>query len=132
MPPAPAAGILPAMAFAIVTEHTFAAAHQIVLYDGSLEPIHGHNWLVRVTVERDGLDAIGVVMDFHALHAQVEAILAPFRNRHFNEVPPFDRLSPTAEHIARHVAASLALPTDVRLRRVELLESPGCWAIYEP
>ena len=39
-----------AMPFEITTTRTFAAAHQLRLYDGSLEPLHGHNWRVQVTV----------------------------------------------------------------------------------
>lgn len=118
--------------FSIVTEHEFSAAHAIRLYDGSLEPLHGHNWRVRVTVGRSALDEIGVVMDFHALHDQVEEILSPFRNRCFNDVSPFDRVNPTAECIAEHIGTSLRLPTGVRLESVEILEAAGCWAIYRP
>ena len=118
--------------FSIVTEHEFSAAHAIRLYDGSIEPLHGHNWRVRVTVGRATLDEIGVVMDFHALHDQVEQILSPFRNRCFNDIPPFDRVNPTAECIAEHIGTSLQLPMSVRLESVEILEAPGCWAIYRP
>ena len=37
------------MAFEITTTRHFSASHQLVLYDGTLEPLHGHNWQVRVT-----------------------------------------------------------------------------------
>ena len=49
------------------TTRSFSAAHQLRLYDGSLEPLHGHNWQVKVTVVAAKLDSIGVVMDFHEL-----------------------------------------------------------------
>ena len=43
---------MPAMpSFDIRTVRTFAAAHQLRLAGGSLEPLHGHNWRVAVTVE---------------------------------------------------------------------------------
>jgi hypothetical protein len=35
--------------FQISTTREFAAAHALRVYDGSLEPVHGHNWRVRVT-----------------------------------------------------------------------------------
>ena len=43
----------------------FAAAHQLRLYDGKYENLHGHNWTAQVTVEADELDAIGAVSYTH-------------------------------------------------------------------
>ena len=63
------------MPFQITVTRRFSAAHQLRLYDGSLEPLHGHNWVVRVAVESRKLDAIGVVMDFHELERLLDAIL---------------------------------------------------------
>lgn len=120
------------MRHSIVTEHAFAAAHRVALPDGTLEPLHGHNWTLRVTAQCERLDEFGMVMDFHALQAEVERVIAPFRNRNLNEVPPFDRQHPTAERVAGFVARSLSLPTGVTLARVELMEAPGCWAVCEP
>jgi 6-pyruvoyltetrahydropterin/6-carboxytetrahydropterin synthase len=124
------------MGFQISTTHQFAAAHQLRLYDGSLEPLHGHNWVVRVTVERNGLDSIGVVMDFHELERLVGAIVAPLHNRHLNEVAPFDggSVNPTTENVALHVGQTLAgkLPDGVRLLYVEVWETPTCRAVYRP
>ena len=36
----------------------FAAAHQLRLYDGKYENLHGHNWTAQVTVEADELDPV--------------------------------------------------------------------------
>jgi 6-pyruvoyltetrahydropterin/6-carboxytetrahydropterin synthase len=123
------------MPFDITTERTFAASHQIWLYDGQLEPLHGHNWVVRVTVSAAKLDRIGVVMDFHDLERQLNEIVGGWHNRHLNDVQPFTgpgALNPTAEHVAFHVGRSLKLPDGVTVRSVEVLEAPGCWAVYRP
>ena len=124
------------MPFEISTTREFAAAHALRLYDGSLEPVHGHNWRVRATVAAPGLDAIGVVMDFHALERLVDAILAPLHNRHLNEVPPFAGagLNPSAENVALHVGRTLApsLPAAVRLTSVEVWETSTNRATYIP
>lgn len=119
------------MPFDITIESRFAAAHQIVLYDGRLEPLHGHNWLVRVTVERDELDSIGVVMDFHELSAALEAIVGGWRNVHLNDTPAFQQLSPTAEHVALFVAQNLNLPAGVRVTCVEVEEAANCFARWK-
>jgi 6-pyruvoyltetrahydropterin/6-carboxytetrahydropterin synthase len=120
------------MKFEITTRRVFAAAHQLRLYDNSLEPLHGHNWVVRVTVGADQLDPIGVVMDFHDLDRQVETILGAWHNRHLNEVPEFTRLNPSTENVAVVVAGKLSLPAAVRVVSVEVWETEGNSAIYRP
>lgn len=121
------------MPFEITTTRRFAAAHALRLYDGSLEPVHGHNWRVKVVVRADNLDPIGVVMDFHELERLVDAIVTPLHNRHLNEVPPFDReLNPSAENVAVHVARSLRLAEPVRLVSVEVWETDDNSAVVRP
>jgi 6-pyruvoyltetrahydropterin/6-carboxytetrahydropterin synthase len=121
--------------FEITTTRGFAAAHQLRLYDGSLEPMHGHNWRVKLTVAAPKLDAIGVVMDFHELERLVDAIIAPLHNRHLNEVAPFaSQLNPSAENVALHVGRSLSprLPQGVRLVSAEVWETDENSAVYRP
>src|SRR3954454_20021812 len=123
------------MGFEISTTHQFSAAHQLKLHDGTLEPLHGHNWVVRVTVGRQGLDAIGVVMDFHELERLVNSIVGRLHNQHLNEVPPFNgELNPTTENVALHVARSLngQLPDGVGLLWIEVWETATCRAVYRP
>lgn len=119
------------MAFEITVTREFAAAHQLVLYDGALEALHGHTWRVRVTVGGE-LDSIGVVMDFHKLERLVDEITGPMSERLLNELPAFAKLNPSAENVALHIGRSLALPGRVRLLTVEVWEVPGNSAIYRP
>jgi 6-pyruvoyltetrahydropterin/6-carboxytetrahydropterin synthase len=121
---------IPGMPFQIRTTRGFCAAHQLKLYDGSLEPVHGHNWKVCVTAESPQLDSIGVVMDFHELERLIDQIIGPFHNRHLNELPPFDRINPSAENVALHIGRSLKLPEPVKLVSVEVWETEGCSAVW--
>lgn len=122
------------MGFEISTTRVFAAAHALRLYDGSMEPVHGHNWRAKVTVSAAvGLDDMGVVMDFHELERLVDTIIAPLHNRHLNDVPPFSReLNPSAENVALHLGRSLVLPNAVRLVSVEVWETDTNSATYRP
>src|SRR5947209_20283616 len=103
------------MPFEIRTVRTFSAAHQLRLYDGSLEPLHGHNWQVQVTVAAPQLDAIGVVMDFHELERLLDEIITPMHNRHLNDLPAFAHANPSAENVALHIGTTLRLPPNIRL-----------------
>jgi 6-pyruvoyltetrahydropterin/6-carboxytetrahydropterin synthase len=123
------------MAFEITTTRRFSAAHQLRLYDGSLEAVHGHNWRVKVTVGSTGVDSIGVVMDFHELERLADAVLRPLHNRNLNEVPPFTSMNPSAENVARHVGEAISkshLPAGVALLSAEVWETDENSAVYRP
>jgi 6-pyruvoyltetrahydropterin/6-carboxytetrahydropterin synthase len=122
------------MGFEISTTHRFSAAHQLRLYDGTMEPLHGHNWRVRVTVQSDKLDKIGVVMDFHELQRLVDDIIKPMHNRHLSDLPAFGQVNATAERVAVQVAREIVpkLKEPVRLVSVEVWETDDCRAVYRP
>lgn len=114
----------------------FCAAHAIRLPDGSLEPVHRHNWRVWVTVSSAQLDGIETVMDFHELQRLVGEIVSPMENQNINDLEPFtdNQVNPTAERVAWWIATSVAktLPKGVSLANVRVEEAPGCVATYRP
>jgi 6-pyruvoyltetrahydropterin/6-carboxytetrahydropterin synthase len=124
--------------FEITVQRVFSAAHAIRLYDGSLEPVHGHNWPVEVTVAAAQLDAIEVVMDFHLLETLIDGLMQQVHNRSLNDVPPFGNvagtMNPTAERVAWWIGTEVAkgLPANVKLISVKVGEAPGCFATYRP
>ena len=121
--------------YAIRVVRSFAAGHQLRLGGGTVEPLHGHNWKVAVTVRAERLDAIGCVMDFHELERLIDAVVGPLHNRHLNALPPFDaELNPSAENVAVYVARSVApgLPAGVRLAKVRVWETAGNSAEVRP
>lgn len=111
---------------------TFCAAHQLRLPDGSLEPLHGHNWAVRVGWAGAALDGMGVLVDFTVVRPRLHAVLAELHDRHLNELPSFAERNPSAEHVARHIAERLAADPQARehLAWVEVEEEPGCFARF--
>jgi 6-pyruvoyltetrahydropterin/6-carboxytetrahydropterin synthase len=120
------------MPFELTTTRHFSASHQLRLYDGSIELLHGHIWQVKITIASEKLDSIGVVMDFHELERLADLIVVPMHNRHLNELAPFSKLNPSAENVAVHVASKLALPEGMRLVSVEVWETPENSAVYRP
>lgn len=118
--------------YALKIERRFFASHALRLYDGSLEPLHAHDWVVEAAVRAGKLDAIGVVMDFHELERIVAAGLEPLRGVNLNECAAFAGVNPTAECVAEHIYGVVAakLPVGVELVGVTVTESPGCEAMY--
>jgi 6-pyruvoyltetrahydropterin/6-carboxytetrahydropterin synthase len=119
--------------YALEVECEFAAAHAIVLA-GARERLHGHNWRVVVSVAGERLDGEELLCDFHLVERLLGEIVAPFRDGNLNETAPFDRINPTAEALARHIAHALAsalaahVPS-VHLEWVRVTEAPRCTAI---
>lgn len=119
--------------YEITVETAFAASHQLRGYKGEIENLHGHNFRVEATVYSDGLDSLGLVMDFLELEALLKDILAPYDHRHLNERAPFDTLNPSTENVSRllfeELEARLA-PRGLHPRRVRVWEAPSFSASY--
>lgn len=122
--------------YEVTVHRVFSAAHAIRLHDGSIEPVHGHNWSVEVTVASHQLDAIDLVMDFHELEKSVDGLVAEVHNRNLNEIKPFadHRVNPSAERVAWWIGTEVArqLPDGTQLRQVTVGEAPGCKATFRP
>lgn len=110
----------------------FDAAHALRGYPGKCRELHGHTWDVEVSVAGEGLNEIGILYDFTDLKRALGEVLAPLDHTHLNEVPPFDRLSPTGENLARYIYERLGdiLPEPVRLVEVVVWESPEARLAY--
>lgn len=121
-------------AYELTLRGEFAAAHRIRLYDGSLEPLHGHNWRVEVELSAKKLDAIGIVADFVELERRLKDILARYHNCSLNDHSDFAETNPTTEHVARAIAIQFSegLPEQVTLARVRVWETSNCAASFIP
>jgi 6-pyruvoyltetrahydropterin/6-carboxytetrahydropterin synthase len=86
----------------------FAAAHVLRGYAGACDRVHGHNFKVEAEVVAEGLDPIGMGLDFHEVERLLHGALAPLDHRMLNELPAFRDRNPTAEAIAEHVFARLS------------------------
>ena len=115
-------------------EESFAAAHQLREYRGACENLHGHNWRVRLSVCGNGLDRLGMLVDFGELKRLLRDALARFDHRFLNDVAPFDRMNPTSENLARHFVETIGprLPPNARVSEVAVWESDRSAARYRP
>lgn len=82
----------------VLTE--FASAHTLAGYPGACSRMHGHNWKVEVEVIAGQLDETGMAIDFKRIKQAANEVGGRLDHRYLNDIPPFDRLNPTAENIA--------------------------------
>ena len=121
--------------FEVTVEDEFSAAHFLKLYDGSYELKHGHDWKVAVTVRSEGLDSMGVVVDFEWLKPSLKKVLSELNERSLNDLPAFkdNPVNPSTENIAKLIADRLveAMPKgDARLVKVTVWETRDACASY--
>lgn len=111
----------------------FAAAHNLINYQGDCENLHGHNWKVEVTVTARELDRAGLAIDFKVLKKKTNAVLDELDHKYVNQHHFFLDLSPSSENIARYLYLELSkLLNDgnVKVERVRVWESDNACAEY--
>ena len=111
--------------YRITVEDDFSSAHRLREYQGKCSSLHGHNWKVRLTVRDRELDDRGITIDFGKLKKLLASLVSRFDHVDLNQIPPFDRLNPTAENIARTIfeLAAEKLPAGIEVDRVVVWES---------
>ena len=111
----------------------FAAAHNLINYQGDCENLHGHNWKVEVTVTARELDSAGLAIDFKLLKKETNAVLDELDHKYVNQHAFFRDISPSSENISRflfHRLAERLNNGNVTLEKIGVWESDNACAEY--
>lgn len=109
--------------YTVTKRMEIAGAHNLKLsYKSKCENIHGHNWVITVTLQSEELNSDGMVMDFSHIKKEIHDKLD---HSYINDVVA--PLNPTAENMAKWIADRLG-PKCVK---VAVQESEGNIAIWE-
>ncbi len=96
---------------------------------------HGHNYVLEVTLAGEPNPLTGMIFDLKRLKEVINReVLEPMDHRFLNyEVPPFDRVVPTPENIAKEVwnrlEPQLRFP-NAKLHTVRLYETEDLFVDY--
>lgn len=120
--------------YTVAVQHELIARHCMTGGDfGPENHPHAHAYRVEARIDGAELDAHGFLVDIDVLNAVIEDLLGRYRDRMLNEMPEFDGLNPSLEHLCRilckDLAARLAAPVPGSAR-VTIWESPTAWAAY--
>lgn len=119
--------------YEVIITHPFVAAHRLTLYDGSLEPLHGHNWKVEVRLQGKDLDKIEVLIDFLEVKKRLQERLKQLDYTFLNENKELDGRNPSAEVVAYWLFQRLQGCLDhpvARVSKVTVWETEDCAASY--
>jgi 6-pyruvoyltetrahydropterin/6-carboxytetrahydropterin synthase len=119
--------------FIIRVERHFRASHQLILPDGTKEPVHKHDWMVIANVSSEKLNSMGIVMNFQTLQAIIDKIVTGFNNKALESISFFQQNNPSAENVAKYIYDKLRieLPEGVKLRNIRVVEEPNCSAMFQ-
>jgi len=121
--------------FEISVDYTFAAGHALRNYKGKCENVHGHNYKVRVTLAGAKLNENGLLMDFVELRAEIKRLVEKLDHHFLNDIPPFDKLNPSAENLAEYICGEIAPPVanqGLQVGSVTVWETDTTSATYRP
>jgi 6-pyruvoyltetrahydropterin/6-carboxytetrahydropterin synthase len=96
---------------------------------------HGHNYVIEVSVEGEPDPVTGMIVDLKLVKDVIQReVIGPMDHRHLNhEVPPFDRVVPTAENVVREIwrrlEPGLTFP-NAKLTSIRLYETVDLYVDY--
>lgn len=119
--------------YEITTTASFSAAHHLRNYNGPCENVHGHNWLVKATVQCNKLNECGIGIDFKDLKGRLKEILATLDHTDLNNELAGKIDNPSSELLARYIYAELSkVLIGCKVKRIEVYETPeNCAAYFE-
>jgi 6-pyruvoyltetrahydropterin/6-carboxytetrahydropterin synthase len=115
-----------------VTSH-FSSAHKLNGYDGACKNLHGHNWKVRVGIDCEKTDKIGMTIDFGIVKKHLNELIDTLDHSFLNDLPCFENLNPTSENIARYIYLEMQKRIAVegcKVKEVEVWESEKSSMVY--
>lgn len=115
------------MKTSINKQFRFEAAHSLPKHDGKCKDLHGHSYLLEVTVSGEPIkngSKEGMIMDFSDLSAIVEKeIIEQWDHQFLNDLLPF---TTTAENLAQECFRRLKVQ-NLNISRIKLWETSKCF-----
>ena len=119
--------------YRLMIKTSFAAAHNLINYQGDCENLHGHNWRVEVVVAAKELDKAGLGIDFKILKKQTNSLLDELDHKYLNDLTPFKNDSPSSENISRYLFERLSETLNnenIAVEKINVWESENACASY--
>ncbi len=112
---------------------SFSAAHILKEIGGKCEDLHGHNFVVEVTVKGESLNKEDLLIDFRILKRWTNEILEQLDHKYLNDIEMFNGMNPSSEQIARYIHDRLTdnmKSMTLKVSRVTVWESENARVAY--
>ncbi len=119
--------------YTIRVEARFESAHNLREYYGEPEPLHGHSWKVEAKFVCQKLNQEDFGADYVIAEKAIRELAMRLDHKYINELPPFDKINPTSENIAKWFYQELDKPEirqNSQLDEVVVWEGPFAYVSY--
>lgn len=119
--------------YEVTIKKSFSAAHILKEIGGKCEDLHGHNFIVEVTVRGASLNREDLLIDFRILKQWTNEILDQLDHKYLNEIALFREINPSSERIARYIHDRLTdqvKSLNLNVSRVTVWESENARVAY--
>ncbi len=119
--------------YEVTIKKSFSAAHLLKEIGGKCEELHGHNFLVEVSVVSESLNSEGLLIDFRVVKRWTDEVLEQLDHKYLNEIEYFKNINPSSEQLARFLydrISEKSRQTNVTLSRVTVWESDNSRVSY--
>ncbi len=108
----------------------FSSAHALRNYQGKCENIHGHNYHVEMVIQGTKLsDDVELVVDFTVLKRILKEACDTLDHKDINTFPPFDKINPSAENIARYLYKYLEVRLEEELKSMPYADTIEIYSV---
>ena len=120
--------------YTVAVKRDFVAQHFLIGGDWGAENFkHSHHYQVQVQLEGAELDQHGYLVDIVDIEANLNALVAYYRDKTLNDLAEFAGLNPSIEHFSRIMCQTLAErieASNLSSITVKLWENEIAWALY--
>ena len=120
--------------YTVAVKRDFVAQHFLIGGDwGSENERHSHHYVLELQLEGATLDQHGYLVDIVDIEANLDVLVAEYRDKTLNEMPAFAGLNPSIEHFSRILCKTLSeriAAPNISAFTVKLWENEIAWAAY--
>ena len=120
--------------YTVAVKRDFIAQHFLLGGDWDAENhFHSHHYQVEMQLEGATLDRHGYLVDIVDIAANLDALIAHYRDKTLNELPEFAELNPSIEHFSRILCEAMAQrikAVNLSAVTVKLWENEIAWASF--
>jgi 6-pyruvoyltetrahydropterin/6-carboxytetrahydropterin synthase len=120
--------------YTVAVKRDFVAQHFLIGGDWGAENLkHSHHYKVELQLEGATLDEHGYLVDIVNIEANLDALVADYRDKTLNDLHEFAGRNPSIEHFARNLCDRLAeriQAANISALTVKLWENEIAWAAF--
>ena len=120
--------------YKVAVKRDFIAQHYLVGGDwGAENDLHAHHYEIELQLEGAELDQHGYLVDIVDIEANLDDLVARYRDQTLNDLPEFDGLNPSIEHFSRILCLELdhrIQASNISALTIVLWENQIAWASY--